>query len=55
MTKYYTVSLPEKITKKIDETIGAGLFSSRADFLKQAARLEFERLNRNKEAKHGLQ
>jgi len=38
MTKYYTVSLPEKIIKKIDETVTKQLYTSRADFVKTSIR-----------------
>lgn len=48
MTCYKTVSLPEKLLKKIDEKKDIFAYSSRADFVKQAIRRELERLNKIK-------
>ena len=48
MTEYVTVSIPKTLIEKIEavkETYG---YTSRPDFIKQAIRREFERLERKK-------
>ena len=47
MVKYLSVSLPVEILRMVDEKIKGQPYTSRADFVKQAVRNEFERL------KHG--
>jgi len=44
MTKYYTISLPEKIIKSVDKAKQQLPFTSRADFVKQAIRNELQRV-----------
>ena len=44
MVRYMSVSLPVEILKMVDEKIKGLPYTSRADFVKQAIRLELERL-----------
>lgn len=43
MGNYSTVSVPKVLIEKVDEAIAAGLFTTKADFLKQSIRHELER------------
>lgn len=47
MIRYMSVSLPIRILKLVDEKIKGQPYTSRADFVKQAIRLEMERLDKN--------
>lgn len=38
MTKYTTVSIPQKLAKQIDETIEEGGYRNRSDFVRDAIR-----------------
>jgi len=46
MIRYISVSLPVEILKLVDKKIKGRPYTSRADFVKQAIRLELERLER---------
>jgi len=47
MVKYMSVCLPVEILKMVDEKIKGRPYTSRADFVKQSIRHEFERLDKN--------
>jgi Arc/MetJ-type ribon-helix-helix transcriptional regulator len=44
-SNYTAVAVPRKIVKKIDEQINNGLYSSKADFIKEAVRRQLERIS----------